>query len=1010
MRCVCSWFPVPAKPALVAFAILSLILPSLLFHSSAEAYLYDTFSGGPGYPNRIDDRIEAMAPTDTVDIIVDFCSTPLPADSTFLDAFGDIYEVFEFIDAIAVRNVLVSDCYLIVNYPRLKLIEWDEPITPNLDVSSCAIQARSSATYPYPTGAAWNMNPWVGYTGSGVTVAILDSGVDDGHPALAGKFVAGYNGFTRTGGPGVNPDDDWAGWYHGTAIAGMIMGNDPSQVYMGVAPRANLVDCKVFNSTGTTQSSIVIATIVWLINNKAAYGIDVANMSFGGAADDGTAALSRAASALTTAGVVVVASVGNTPPSSGICSPAAGDAVISVGGVTDNGTIIRTDDTYDSGARTGPRTSPPPRYTLSYNDLKPEVSAYMRNITTCLGVNPGQNASGFWQHPGNGTSWSTAHVSGVVALLLEKYPGLPWYQVESMLRQNAEARGTPTYPTFDPTWNYMYGWGIVSAAAAINAVLPVDVSVNPWVPGIWNSKSIWAGHYPVKVGDPNTLNARVFAVGGPASGVQVFFATMNTGWGAPWSTVGSTTVNVPYSGSAVASIPYTPPASMAGHRCFRVTAVYSADPNPANNSAQENIDIQPASGAPQVISGDPLDPAGITYGVTGSAAGDQRYAFPVTMCVEATAPFPFRTADACICTKDLPAGADAWLEPEPPFDLAPGECVACSLIVAAPEGVVFEPGDAVHVNGWYWGNGVAEGGVTVYFYSTPPIEATVSEIQYTEDPTGPSPMEGQTVTVSGIATTDESTYPDRFAIQDGEGPWSGLFIRDAGLSVFRGDSLTLTGVVVETEGLTELDALTGFETVSTGNPLPTPELVAPGVIDADESYEGVLVKVENAQVVDVTPDDWGIEAGGTACRVGHWGAYSYVPQIGDQLYVTGIVGALADMHRLQPRDDSDFEPVTGVPGEGDVRIVSLSQNAPNPFGSRTSITYALPSDGKVLLRVYDVAGRLVKTLVDGPQPAGTWNVAWDGTDERDHPVSRGMYFYRLDAGGKTIAKRMVLVE
>jgi subtilisin family serine protease len=1009
------WPPVLKTRALCTLFCLSLTLAPVLFATPAQAFLYDTFTGGPGFPNRIDDRIEAMLPTDYVDIIVDFCHEPTAADSTFLDGFGDIYSVFRFIDAIAVQNVLVSDCYVIVNYPGLKLIEWDEPVTPNLDISSCAIQARSSATYPYPSSAAWSMNPWAGYTGNGVTVAVLDSGVDDGHPALAGKFVAGYDAFTGAGGPGVNPDDDWAGWFHGTAVAGMIMANDPAQVYMGVAPRANLVDCKVFNSAGASSASLVIGAIAWLYyGNGALYSVDVTNMSFAASVDDGTSALARAACALTSVGIVAVASGGNSPPSSGIPSPGSGDAVICVGGVRDNATILRTDDTFDSGARMGPRMSPPPLYTLNRNDLKPEVSAYMRDITTCQGVNPGQNATGWWQHPGNGTSWSTAHVSGLIAVLLEKYPGLtqvPWFQVENVLRLSAEVRGAPTYPALDPTWNNMYGWGIASAAAAVNLVLPVDVTVQPWVPGQWNSKAIWAGHYPVKVGDPNTLNARVTSIGGPASGVLVTFEAMNTGWGAPWTPIGSTTVSTGYVGTgAVATISYTPPPSMAGHRCFRVTATYSADTNHSNDTAQENIDILPAKAAVRFAADDQTGSTS-TPAAMARASRDERFAFPVTMCVEETAPFPFRTADACICTKDLPPGVEAWLEPEPPFDLAPGECQPCSLIVAVPEGVVVEPGDAVHVNGWFWGNGVAEGGVTIYFYSTPPIEATIGEVQYTDDPTGPSPMEGQTVKVSGVATTENSTYPDRFAIQDGEGPWSGLFVRDIGLEVNRGDSLTVTGVVVETDGLTELDLLTGFETVSTGNPLPEPEVVPPVAVETDESYEGVLVSVEDVVVVDPTPDDWMVEGpDGTVCKVGHWGSYSYVPQLADELDVTGVSGSLESAHRLQPRDDDDIEPATGTPPDNGVRVFSMSQNAPNPFGRSTGITYALPRDSYVLLRVYNVAGRLVRTLVDGEQPAGTWSVAWDGADDEGHGVSAGVYFYRFEAGGKTIAKRMVLIQ
>ena len=999
-------------PALVRLSSVALLL---LACSTAHAFLYDTFGGGPGYPNRIDDHVDSLYvsnPTALVDIVVDFCSTPTSADSTFLAGYGTVYGVFRFVDAIAVRNVVVSDCYLIVNYPRVKLIEWDRPHWANLDVSCYAIQARSSGFYPYPGSAVWDLNPTVGYTGSGVNVAIIDSGVDDGHPALAGKFVAGFDGFTGLGGPGVNPDDDMVGWYHGTSVAGMIMGNDPAQQYMGVAPNAGLIDCKIFNAGGSSPPSRTVATIQWVMQNASLYNIQVCNLSIGGFPDDGTDVVARAADALAASGVVVVASAGNYPPSVGISSPGSGDNVISVGGVTDNATIGRADDTYDSVARVGPRQPKPPFWGTNFNDLKPEVSAYCRDITTCLGTNPGQNATGFWQHPGSGSSWATAHVSGVVALLLEKYPGLPPSQVDNMLRTNAEPRGGATFPSIDPIWNYQYGWGIVSAADAVNAVIPADVSLAPWVSGTWNSRSIWAGHYPIQVGDPNTLNARVYSNSGYAPGVVVSFEVQRTGWGTPYSPLGSTTVNVPSGGSVVATIAYTPPAGSEGHKCLRATATYSADPNPANNTARENIDIEPAykaSRLAQAIDATAGTSAAEHAGTAGRGRADRRFAFPVEMCVDPMAPFPFRTADACICTKDLPAGADAWLEPEPPFDLMPGQCQPCSLIVMVPDGVVLEPGHAVYVNGWFWGNGVAEGGVSVYFLTPPPIEATINEIQYTDDPSAPPPLEGQMVTTSGIATTDNTTYMGRYAIQDGNGPWSGIFVRDIGYPVARGDSLTLTGLVLETNGLTELDLLIDIETVSSDNPLPDPSVIGPSLVDGEEAYEGVLVRVEDVVVTDDDPFDWEVSSSG-ACRVGRWSGYSYMPLMDDELHVTGVVGVVVDMRKLQPRDDDDIEYATGA-SDGELpAMVSLSQNLPNPFDGKTGISYTLPAESDVLLEVFDVAGRLVRTLVDARQPAGRWKVVWDGGDRGGRRVSNGVYFYRLSADGKTIARRMVLVE
>ena len=339
----------------------------------------------------------------------------------------------------------------------------------------------------------------------------------------------------------------------------------------------------------------------------------------------------------------------------------------------------------------------------------------------------------------------------------------------------------------------------------------------------------------------------------------------------------------------------------------------------------------------------------------------------------------------------------------------PGECQPCSLIVNVPDGVYFEPGDAVYVNGWFWGNGVAEAGVSVYFVTAPPIEATISEIQYTEDPSGSSALADQIVSTSGVATTENDTYGGLFAMQDGEGPWSGIFLPNVGLPVARGDSLVVTGMVMEVEGRTQIDPVAGFDVVSSGNPVPEPVLVEPVMIDAWEDYEGVLVKVEEATVTLDDPTAWMIEANGTSCYVGRWASYSYMPSLGEELNVTGVVAALGRLQTLEPRDDDDIEPITGVDPDKP-SVLSLAQNAPNPFGGRTGIAYSLPAETRVKLEVFSVSGRRVCTLVDEVQPAGHWSVEWNGFDETGSRVAKGVYFYRLDAGGETIEKRMVLIE
>jgi fibronectin type 3 domain-containing protein len=90
--------------------------------------------------------------------------------------------------------------------------------------------------------------------------------------------------------------------------------------------------------------------------------------------------------------------------------------------------------------------------------------------------------------------------------------------------------------------------------------------------------------------------------------------------------------------------------------------------------------------------------------------------------------------------------------------------------------------------------------------------------------------------------------------------------------------------------------------------------------------------------------------------------------------------------------------------------LALYQNVPNPFNPTTSISFALPDRARATLRVYDVQGRHVKTLVDEVLDAGMKHAEWDATDARGNRVGSGMYFYRLTAGEKTITKKMILLK
>jgi hypothetical protein len=116
-------------------------------------------------------------------------------------------------------------------------------------------------------------------------------------------------------------------------------------------------------------------------------------------------------------------------------------------------------------------------------------------------------------------------------------------------------------------------------------------------------------------------------------------------------------------------------------------------------------------------------------------------------------------------------------------------------------------------------------------------------------------------------------------------------------------------------------------------------------------------------------------------------------------YTLAVVGRDGAELRSSPVDVE-----TAVPA------LSLSQNYPNPFNPMTTIRFELPARTHVTLRVFDAKGRLVKQLVNATAGPGVQHVAWDGSDDRGHSVSSGVYFCRLSVGKQVVSRSMVLVR
>ncbi len=89
---------------------------------------------------------------------------------------------------------------------------------------------------------------------------------------------------------------------------------------------------------------------------------------------------------------------------------------------------------------------------------------------------------------------------------------------------------------------------------------------------------------------------------------------------------------------------------------------------------------------------------------------------------------------------------------------------------------------------------------------------------------------------------------------------------------------------------------------------------------------------------------------------------------------------------------------------------TLGQNVPNPFNRRAVISYSLPAEAEVDLRVIDRGGRVVTTLASGRQPAGRYRVTWNLDSRARAELANGVYFYRLTAGGNTATRKMVKME
>jgi serine protease AprX len=341
----------------------------------------------------------------------------------------------------------------------------------------------------------------LGYDGTGIGVAVLDSGVSAWHDDLSGaggqrieRFVDFVNG----------RDAAYDDYGHGTHVTGVVAGNgfDSGGARTGIAPGAKLVVLKVLDEQGKGHVSDVIAALDYVVANKDALNIRVVNMSLAAAVHESydTDPLTLAAKRAVRAGIVVVAAAGNSGRGlegqtqyGSVAAPGNAPWVLTVGASSHMGTADRQDDTIAPFSSRGP--------TAVDHAAKPDVVAPGVGIES-----PSDPASAFYTTKSgyllagtistsylpylslSGTSVAAPVVTGTVALLLQANAALTPNAVKAILQYTSRV-----YPGYDALTQ---GAGLVNAKGAVElARFFADPSGVPYpASSDWGARLIWGNH------------------------------------------------------------------------------------------------------------------------------------------------------------------------------------------------------------------------------------------------------------------------------------------------------------------------------------------------------------------------------------------------------------------------------------------------------------------------------------------------------------------------------------
>ncbi len=814
----------------------------------------------------------------------------------------------------------------------------------------------------------------LGIRGEGALIGGLDTGCDGNHPALASRWRGLHAPWQEcwldvVGSPSTFPSDDNS---HGTHTMGTMCGLAPDDT-IGVAPGAEWIAANpIAQGVGGGFDADIIACFEWFTDpdgdpNTMDDVPDVVQNSWGVhegfGYPDCDSRWWNVMDACEAAGPVIVFAAGNEgPTASTLRSPADRATTIyncfSVGATNPQPPYTIAD--FSSRGPAGPNCGP------VENRIKPEVSAPGVGIYSSI---PG---GGYTYY--DGTSMACPHVAGVVALMRSANPNLDGITIKQVLMDTAHDLGAGGD---DNT----YGHGFIDAYAAVTAVMGGIGTISGVVTDQATGLPLEGAHVSVdgSVQTDATDATGAYSVLAPAG--TTMLRVSDFGYGDL-----ATSVDVPDGDTVTVNVAM----DAVGSATLSGTVLLPDGSTPAAGALITVLDAPIAA-------------------VTSNASGQYSLTLP------ASGDFTLQVA----------AGAQGVLTQTVPFlgDLD------LDLRLDSLTGDSFETGDftglawqQVGSPPWYVQSDVVHSGTEAAH------SGAVSGTGYSQIQTVVDCGDGGDITfwlkVSSQSGIDVLQFFDGSAVV---GEWSGevdwiQYTRTvtSGTHTFRwrylkttaqssGDDCAWLDDIVFPGGGSTTPLLVAAPqpvavTVTSGLPMATVPLYLFDMGGADLSWSAS----ESTSWLQITPLSGTVNSwtyGTLACQVDgsnlRDGVYTAPVQITSNDPTTPSMTVTVEL----TVDSGNATATPDAPGP-----FTLIGAVPNPFNPTTVVRFNLPSAQPAQLSLYDVQGRLVRTLVDGPRPAGLNEVRWDGHDAMGRTVASGTYFARLHAGAQSSVKTLTLVR